>query len=73
MKLAEQSRIIVDSQAGPGASSHETERLRAEWAAQRLLIEELEAELASLRSRTATAQQPENQATINTSILLVVY
>ncbi len=57
MELAEQSRIIVDSQAVPEASTHETERLRAEWATQRLRIEELEAELASLRGRTATAQQ----------------
>ncbi len=41
----------------PGASPHETERLRAENVTQRLWIEELEAELASLRGRIATAQQ----------------
>ena len=57
MELAGQSRIIVDSQAGPEASTHETEQIRAEWATQRRRIEELEAEIASLRSRTATARQ----------------
>ena len=41
----------------PGASTHDTERLRAESATQRLRIEELEAELELWRGRPASAQQ----------------